>query len=168
MSKEIGEYKCKIIETRRFPTFEDFRGSFTPLKLSSKPDHVREWDQINVSVNKKKGTFRGMHYQSVNPQQKYIKVVTGSIIDFLYHLETKQVMSFVLNNKQELFVPKDYAHGFLTLEDDTTVVYLTEGEYDPQNEHSIPFNTVPQINQSVLSRFDQEDIIITEKDLLGK
>ena len=94
--------------------------------------------------------------------------MTGSIIDFLYHLETKQVMSFVLNNKQELFVPKDYAHGFLTLEDDTTVVYLTEGEYDPQNEHSIPFNTVPQINQSVLSRFDQEDIIITEKDLLGK
>ena len=168
MSEEIGEYKCKIIETRRFPTFEDFRGSFTPLKLSSKPDHVREWDQINVSVNKKKGTFRGMHYQSVNPQQKYIKVVTGSIIDYLYHLETKHVLSFELNNEREIFVPKDYAHGFLTLEDDTTVVYLTEGKYDPQNEHSIPFNTISEINQSVLSRFAQEDIIITEKDLLGK
>ncbi len=50
MSEEIAEYKCKIIETRRFPTFEDFRGSFTPLKLSSKPDYVREWDQSELPV----------------------------------------------------------------------------------------------------------------------
>jgi len=155
-------------ETKRFPTFEDFRGSFTPLKVSSKPDQVKEWDQINISVNTKKGTFRGMHYQSANLQQKYIKVVTGSIIDYLYHLETKQVLSFELDNEKEIFVPKDYAHGFLTLEDNTTVVYLAEGKYDPQNEHSIPFKDIQRIRESVLTHFAQENIIITEKDLLGK
>jgi dTDP-4-dehydrorhamnose 3,5-epimerase len=168
MSEEIVECKCKNNKRTLFPTFEDFRGSFTPLKLSSKPEHVKEWDQINVSVNKKRGTFRGMHYQSVNPQQKYIKVVTGSIIDYLYHLETKHVLSFQLNNEREIFVPKDYAHGFLTLEDDTTVVYLTEGKYDPQNEHSIPFTNLLHIKDNVLRYFKQEEIIITEKDLLGK
>ena len=156
------------IETRRFPTFNDFRGSFTPLKLSSKPDSVEQWDQVNVSINNKKGTFRGMHYQSVNPQQKYIKVVSGSIIDFLYHLETKQVLLFELNQETEVFVPKDYAHGFITLEDNTIVTYLTEGKYDPQNEHSIPFTDIPEVKEKVLSYFRQEDIIITEKDLLGK
>lgn len=154
--------------TSNIPTFVDFRGSFTPIKLDYKPDSVTKWDQINVSINSKKGTFRGMHYQSVNPQQKYIKVVQGSVIDYLYHLETKELLTFELNTQKEVFVPKEYAHGFLTLEDNTIVTYLTEGIYDPKNEHSIPYIAVPEIKQSVLSYFNQEEIIITDKDLLGK
>jgi dTDP-4-dehydrorhamnose 3,5-epimerase-like enzyme len=153
---------------QNYPTFDDFRGSFTPIKLEIKPDSVKNWDQVNISINSKKGTFRGMHYQSRNPQQKYIKVVSGSIIDYLYNLETKEVMSFELNKSKEIFVSKEYAHGFLTLEDNTTVAYLTEGQYDPEFEHSIPYKDIPIIKESVLSHFSENEIIINGKDSFGK
>jgi dTDP-4-dehydrorhamnose 3,5-epimerase-like enzyme len=153
---------------RNYPTFEDSRGSFTPIKLDVKPEGVEKWDQVNVSINSKKGTFRGMHYQSRNPQQKYIKIVCGSIIDYLYHLKTKKVLSYVLDKEKEIFVSKDYAHGFLTLEDNTIVTYLTEGKYDPEFEHSIPYKDIPIIKENVLSHFSEKDIIINEKDSSGK
>ena len=154
---------------KRFPTFEDFRGSFTPLNLSIKPEDVKNWDQVNVSINDKKGTFRGMHYQSRYPQNKYIKVIRGSIIDYLYDLKTKQVLSYRLDkDNSELFVPNNYAHGFLTLQDNTIVTYLTEGQYDPQYEHSIPYTEIEQIKQNVLMHFEEDEIVITDKDKLGK
>jgi dTDP-4-dehydrorhamnose 3,5-epimerase-like enzyme len=153
---------------RNHPTFEDFRGSFTPIKLNVKPDGVEKWDQVNLSINSKKGTFRGMHYQSKIPQQKYIKVVSGSIIDYLYHLKTKQVMFFELDKNKEIFVSKEYAHGFLTLEDNTIVTYLAEGKYDPEFEHSISYKDIPIIRESILSHFSEKDIIINEKDSSGK
>jgi dTDP-4-dehydrorhamnose 3,5-epimerase len=157
-----------IPSIENYPTFEDFRGSFTPLVLSRKPDESIVWDQVNVSVNKKKGTFRGMHYQQNIPQQKYIKVVQGKIIDYLYDLNTKEVRQYELNNQQAIFVPKNYAHGFLTLEDDTIVSYLTEGKYDPSGEKSISFISIYQISNHVYSFFNKNEIIITDKDFFGK
>lgn len=157
-----------MLNLKKSPTFEDFRGSFSPLKLKNKPDSVACWDQVNVSVNNKKGTFRGMHYQSRIPQQKYIKVVKGSIVDYLYDLNTKECYWFTLKNQDAIFVPKNFAHGFLTLEDNTIVTYLVEGEYDPTSEHSIPYMTIPEISKSVHEKFSLDQIIITDKDAQGK
>jgi dTDP-4-dehydrorhamnose 3,5-epimerase len=152
----------------KYPTFEDVRGSFTPLMLNKKPDESIIWDQVNISINHKKGTFRGMHYQKSIPQQKYIKVVQGKIIDYIYDLDTKEVFSFELGNQDAIFISKQYAHGFLTLEDNTIVSYLTEGKYDPKSEKSISFISIYKISEDVYSRFKKEEIIITDKDFFGK
>ena len=72
-----------------------------------------------------------MHYQTNPPQTKYLKVVQGSIIDILYDLETKEVKSFHLNTEEAILIKPKYAHGFLTLEDNTIVTYLVKGEYNP-------------------------------------
>lgn len=157
-----------IPQIEHYPTFEDFRGSFTPLMLSRKPDEAIIWDQVNVSINTKKGTFRGMHYQQSIPQQKYVKVVQGKIIDYIYDLNTKDVHFYEVTNQNAIFVPKNYAHGFLTLEDNTIVTYLTEGKYDPSGEKSIPFSTIDDISKDVYSRFNKEEIVITDKDFSGK
>jgi dTDP-4-dehydrorhamnose 3,5-epimerase len=157
-----------IPQIEKYPTFEDFRGSFTPLVLSRKPDESIIWDQVNVSVNTKKGTFRGMHYQQSIPQQKYVKVVQGRIIDYLYDLNTNHVHFYELTNQNAIFVSKNYAHGFLTLEDNTVVTYLTEGKYDPSGEKSIPFVSIYEIYKHVYSLFDEKEIIITDKDFFGK
>ena len=63
-----------IIKNHR--TFLDNRGSYTPID-------VKEWDQCSISINTHPFTFRGLHYQTNPPQTKYIKVIQGSIIDFL-------------------------------------------------------------------------------------
>ena len=112
------------------PTFSDHRGSFSAIDC-------KEWEQTNVSLNTNKYTFRGMHYQTNPPQTKYLKVVQGSIVDILYNLKTKEVRTFQLNNQQAILVDSKYAHGFLTLEDNTTTVNLciTDKKCDIDNNN---------------------------------
>ena len=111
-------------------TFVDERGSLTCVD-------TKKWEQVNISVNNKKFTFRGMHYQEYPKQEKQIIVTKGSIIDFIYDLKTKTLEAYALGEGECVHVNKDAAHGFLTLEDDTTVTYLVKGKYNPSRERSI-------------------------------
>ena len=145
-------------------TFNDNRGSYTPISTT---ELDIEWDQCSISINDKKGTFRGLHYQTNPPQTKYIKVVKGSIIDFLYNLDTKELQYFTLGSNEAILVPNNMAHGFLTLEDMTIVTYMVEGDYNPQSEHSIVWHTIDGVKQIIESNIDDE-LIISTKDNLGK
>ena len=145
-------------------TFNDNRGSYTPISTTQLDI---EWDQCSISINDKKGTFRGLHYQTNPPQTKYIKVVKGSIIDFLYNLDTKELKYFTLGSNEAILVPNNMAHGFLTLEDMTIVTYMVEGDYNPQSEHSIVWHTIDGVKQIIESNIDDE-LIISTKDNLGK
>ena len=87
--------------------------------------------QCNISFNKKKGTLRGMHYQ-VDPhaEAKLIRCTRGAIFDVIADLrrESPTYMSHLAvvltaENHKMLYVPKGFAHGFQTLEDDTEVFY---------------------------------------------
>lgn len=152
------------IETIEHKTFNDLRGSYTPI---STYQLGQEWDQCSISVNDKKGTFRGLHYQTNPPQTKYIKVVKGSIIDFLYNLDTKELKYFTLDSNQAILVPDNMAHGFLTLEDDTIVTYMVKGEYNPDSEHSIVWHTIDEVKEVILDNTDGY-LIISDKDNEGK
>tara|TARA_R110002153_G_scaffold271089_1_gene438083 strand:- start:480 stop:926 length:447 start_codon:yes stop_codon:yes gene_type:complete len=145
----------------KHPTFKDNRGSFTPFDC-------KEWEQANVSINPSKYTFRGMHYQTTPPQTKYLKVVQGSIIDFLYDLETKEVKSFHLNTEEAILIEPKYSHGFLTLEENTIITYLVKGEYNPLSEHSIVWKDIGGIRDIILKNCTESEIIASKKDKDGK
>tara|TARA_B110000902_G_scaffold242195_1_gene293300 strand:+ start:140 stop:586 length:447 start_codon:yes stop_codon:yes gene_type:complete len=145
----------------KHPTFKDNRGSFTPFDC-------KEWEQANVSINPSKYTFRGMHYQTNPPQTKYLKVVQGSIIDFLYDLETKEVKSFHLNTEEAILIEPKYSHGFLTLEENTIITYLVKGEYNPLSEHSIVWKDIGGIRDIILKNCTESEIIASKKDKDGK
>ena len=149
----------------RHLTFEDERGSFTPVDCNLLD---RKWDQFNISINDKKYTFRGLHYQNNPRQTKCIKVVRGKIIDILVNLDTNEVNSFRLDNSEFLFIPNNCAHGFLTLEDNTIVTYLVDGEYNPDSEHSIVWNTIDKVESIINTYTRGQKLIISEKDALGK
>ena len=152
------------IETIEHKTYEDNRGSYTPISTNQLGI---EWEQCSISVNDKKGTFRGLHYQTNPPQTKYIKVIKGSIIDFLYNLDTNELQYFTLDSNQAILVPDNMAHGFLTLEDDTIVTYMVRGEYNPQSEHSIVWHTIDEVKKVIESNIEGE-LIISDKDNEGK
>lgn len=152
------------IETQEHKTFNDNRGSYTPI---STYQLGIEWEQCSISINDKRGTFRGLHYQTNPPQTKYIKVVKGSIIDFLYNLDTKELLYFTLDSNQAILVPDNMAHGFLTLEDDTIVTYMVKGEYNPDSEHSIVWHTIDELKEIILDNTDGY-LIISDKDNEGK
>lgn len=141
--------------------FPDNRGAFIPYDL-------KDWDQMNVSINDKKYTFRGLHYQTDPPQTKLVKVIQGKVLDIIYDLNTKEVKSYVLDKNNDLFIAPNYAHGFLTLEDNTIFTYLVKGTYNPSSEHSIVWDTIPEVKEAVENIVKDNEIIISDKDKIGK
>ena len=146
-------------------TFKDNRGSYTPISTS---ELNMEWDQCSISINDKEFTFRGLHYQTNPPQTKYVKVIQGKIVDFAVDLKTKSVEYGVIDNSNAVLIQNDKAHGFLTLEPNTIVVYLVKGEYNPESEHSIVWTENPEVNSIVKYFVGENPITISEKDEIGK
>ena len=146
-------------------TFKDDRGSYTPISTT---ELGLKWTQCSISINDKKYTFRGLHYQVDPPQTKYIKVVQGSIVDFAVDIQTGETDYIVLRDTDSVLIPNDKAHGFLTLEPNTIVAYLVEGEYNPESEHSIVWITNPVVKDVVNNFRGNHSLVISEKDALGK
>jgi dTDP-4-dehydrorhamnose 3,5-epimerase len=171
--QEIRLYGLKSIKSKNInmlyliehKTFPDNRGSYTPISLETMN---KKWNQCCISINNNKFTFRGMHYQTDPAQTKYIKVIQGSIIDFALDLETGQLDSIHVDNNHAVLVPNNMAHGFLTLEPNTIISYLVEGEWNPDSEHSIVWNSIPELRSSIESIIGQDELIISEKDRVGK
>ena len=94
-----------------------------------------------------KGVLRGMHFQNPAPQGKLVRVVRGAVFDAIVDLRRSsptfgQWTGVLLSaeNKLMFWVPEGFAHGFLTLEDDTDFLYKCTSAYLPQNEHSLAWD----------------------------
>ena len=158
--------------------FEDSRGIFAPLPLKFGEGKLsvlrKNWIQSNISVNPKKFTFRGLHFQVGEfAQSKLVKVITGEIIDFIVDIRPNspnylKVREFVVKPNIELFVPKGFAHGFITTEDNTVVQYLVDNDYSPVNEGSIFWVDFEIIKQTVERVIGDNELIISTKDLVTK
>lgn len=104
--------------------------------------------QANVSYNKKKKTLRGMHYQVAPYEEtKLARCTRGAIYDVIIDLRResptyKQWIGVELTSKnyKMLYVPKNFAHGFQTLVDDTEVTYQVSQFYAPGCEQGIRYN----------------------------
>ncbi len=151
--------------------FNDHRGIFVPLSLTS---HLT-WTQSNISVNPNKFTFRGLHFQSTPfEQSKLIKVIDGNIIDFIIDLDEKRktylkVQFFNLGAGDELYVPKGFAHGFLTLQKNTIVQYLVDNTYSPNHEGIINWKHFPEVENEIRKLIlNENELTISEKDLRNK
>ena len=106
--------------------------------------------QDNYSFNVKKNTLRGLHLQN-NPysQSKLVRCVKGCVLDIVVDLRKKsntykKWFSIELSeeNKKQLFIPKGFAHGFITLTDDVGFEYKVDNFYNKDSEINILFNDV--------------------------
>ncbi len=95
--------------------------------------------QCNISYNKVKGTLRGMHYQIAPAAEvKVVRCTNGTIYDVIVDLRPdsptyKRSLSVLLSadNRRMLYIPQHFAHGFLTLADNTEVLYQMSEFYTP-------------------------------------
>ena len=158
----------------RKQVFPDSRGVFAPLSLKV---GGLDWIQSNVSFNPKKYTLRGLHFQVGEfAQTKLIKVINGEILDFIVDIREgsenyMMLYMYHMESGDELLVPKGFAHGFITLRDNTIVQYLVDNDYSPESEGSIVWTNFKQIKvkiENLVGNFDEKDITISDKDLVTK
>lgn len=127
---------------------EDERGFFARAFCRSELDEVdlnSKVAQANISFNKLAGTLRGMHYQkSPYQESKFVRCIRGTIYDVAIDLRPHSVtkgqsfgIKLTSENRRALFVPEDFAHGFITLEDNTEVLYMASQDYVPGAELGI-------------------------------
>jgi dTDP-4-dehydrorhamnose 3,5-epimerase len=127
---------------------EDSRGYFAELyneKLLAEAGEPVGFVQDNFSLSRKKGTVRGLHYQTPPRQQaKLVRVSRGRILDVALDLRSSSPSygkhisrELSAESGEQLFIPAGFAHGFCTLENDTEVVYKVSDFYDPQTEHGV-------------------------------
>jgi dTDP-4-dehydrorhamnose 3,5-epimerase len=112
-----------------------------------------KWVQMNHSYNKKKGTLRGMHFQlNQFAEVKLVRCIRGSIYDVIIDLRENSPtllkwFGYELSseNKTMLYIPKGFAHGFQTLEDDSEVLYCHSEFYKPGSESGLRYDD-PSLN----------------------
>lgn len=151
--------------------FADERGYFLESYNKKTLENILNVDfvQDNESASQK-GVLRGLHFQ--NPpytQAKLVRVIKGSVLDVVVDLRTdsktygkhyKHVLSG--EHKEQLYIPKGFAHGFLVLEDDTIFSYKCSDYYNKESEATIAWDDATlHINWQI------EEPIISEKDTFG-
>jgi dTDP-4-dehydrorhamnose 3,5-epimerase len=123
--------------------------------------------QFNNSLSKQKGTLRGLHFQQKpHEEDKLVRCIQGSIFDVLIDLRPdsptyRQSFGYNLTaeNRTMMYVPKGFAHGFLTLEDKSELFYLVSEFYTPEAEKGIRWN-----DPSFTINWPIQPVVISEKD----
>jgi len=162
---------CYIIEPK---VFRDQRGEFFETYNKSTFQEFagieKEFVQDNQSISKK-GVLRGLHFQEgEHAQAKLVRVVQGSILDVCVDLRYNSKtfgshIAVVLDSKEnkQIYVPKGFAHGFLTLSEEAIVNYKCDNLYNKSSENGIIYNDV---DLNIDWTFNGTTPILSEKDLM--
>ena len=118
-----------------------------------------------------KGVLRGLHFQNPGPQGKLVRVTSGAVFDVAVDLRASsptfgQWVGVELSaaNKRMFWVPEGFAHGFLTLEDDTDFLYKCTAPYAPASEFTLAWNDPAVGIDWPLAGLDP---LVSEKDARG-
>jgi len=158
----------------------DHRGFFSETYSHQKLKEAGidiDFVQDNQSLSVEKGVIRGLHYQiAPMAQDKLIRVVRGAILDVAVDIRRgsptfgKHVSAVIsAENWRQILVPIGFAHGFVTLDANTEVIYKVSNYYSPQHERGIRWND-PKLgidwgigaSAAVLSKRDAEHPLFAE------
>lgn len=107
-----------------------------------------DWPQCNTSFNHARGTLRGLHYQAEpKGEPKLVRCTRGTIFDVAVDLRAGSATCYQwfgvelsADNRHALFIPSGFAHGFLTLEDKSEVLYQMGETYDASLARGVRWN----------------------------
>ena len=123
--------------------------------------------QVNNSLSAQKGTLRGMHYQlPPKAETKLVRCIKGALYDFILDLRKGSPTfgktfgcELTAENRRMMYVPKGFAHGFITLEDDTEALYLVSEFYAPEQERGLRWDD-PHFD----IRLPIKPVVVSDKD----
>lgn len=123
--------------------------------------------QVNNSLSAHKGTLRGMHYQlAPKAETKLVRCIRGALYDLILDLRPNSATfgksfgaELTADNRRMMYVPKGFAHGFITLADNTEAFYFVDEFYAPDYERGVRYND-PRFNLA----WPIEPVVISDKD----
>ena len=163
---------CYILEPARFG---DARGYYSPVYIEPELAELGFQGVKQISRSKSsKGILRGMHFQKGDyAQAKIVEVTQGSVVDVVVDMRPESPsyrqwtsVSLTPDNNRQLYIPRGFAHGFLSLEDDTIFQYFVDNAYAPDQEDGIAWND-SEINidwQKIFDEYDIKEPMLSEKD----
>ena len=162
--------KPVIIETQRF---EDFRGWLSVLVDSKVNFHVV---QINQGFSKKAFTLRWLHFLEVElAQAKLVSCLHGSIFNVAVDIRPGDTFGYAygeilsFENQKQMLIPRGFAHGYLTLEDDTLMQWCVDNDFCSEAARAVRYDsdfiwqTEPwPVREYILSEKDKNAIKLSE------
>jgi dTDP-4-dehydrorhamnose 3,5-epimerase len=156
-----------VVELEKRGDERGFFARFFCTKEFEQQGLEKNFVQVNNSLSAHKGTLRGMHYQlSPKGEDKLVRCIKGSIYDVILDVRENSPTfgksfgcELSAENRLMMYVPKGFAHGFVTLQDDTEALYLVSEFYAPELERGIRWND-PHFN----IQWPLKPTIISDKD----
>ena len=150
--KSYGDRRGYFMETYKRPDFE---------AAGITCDFVQDNQSSSV-----KGVLRGMHFQIEHPQSKLVRVVRGSVFDVCIDLRPGsptwgkwEGVVLSAENRRQFFIPRGFAHGFITLTDEVEVQYKADNYYAPECDGNVRWDD-PEIGVE----WPAEPTILSDKD----
>lgn len=137
-----------IITPKRFGDHRGFFSETYNTRTLAAAGIDADFVQDNQSLSAEKGTLRGLHFQRPPmAQDKLVRVTRGAVLDVAVDIRAGSptfgrhvAVTLSAENWAQLWVPKGFAHGFITLEADTEVLYKVTDYYSPEHDAGIAWN----------------------------
>jgi dTDP-4-dehydrorhamnose 3,5-epimerase len=148
--------------------FDDERGFFFESY------HRKKYDQLGIAdefvqdnhARSQQGTLRGLHYQLRRPQAKLCRVTAGEVLDVAVDIRRSSpqfgkwtAVRLTAENKRQIYVPADFAHGYLVLSPMAEFLYKCSDYYDPADQRTIAWN-----DPKLAIEWNVASPILSEKD----
>lgn len=170
---EVIETELKGLFVLKPRVFEDERGYFFESynqNLFKQAGLNLDFVQDNQSLSQK-GVLRGLHFQNPpHAQGKLVRVITGAVLDVVVDIRKNSAtygkwygLELTEKNKWMMYVPPGFAHGFLTLENNTIFSYKCTNFYNKAAEDCLLWN-----DKDIDIKWNYNDPLLSAKDLEGK
>jgi dTDP-4-dehydrorhamnose 3,5-epimerase len=165
---KLTETKLEGVYIIEPQVFGDTRGWFMETYSKKKtPQIACDFVQDNQSFSAQKGTLRGIHFQTPPmAQAKLLRCTRGAIMDYAVDIRPDSktygqwvAVELTAENKKQLFIPRGFGHAFITLTDDSEILYKADNYYSPEHDRSILWSD-PELNID----WGTENPIVSEKD----
>lgn len=150
---------------------EDNRGGFTKIFEQRMFTEAGIRFHVNETFTScsLKNVIRGLHFQTHNPQAKLVSIILGKVWDVIVDLRKNSptykqwfATEISASNYRAIFIPRGFAHGFVSLEDKSVMLYQCDGPYDKESDTGIIFNA-PEIG--ITWPISLNDAIHSDRDL---
>jgi dTDP-4-dehydrorhamnose 3,5-epimerase len=154
----------KIFKDNRGYFFESFNQNMFNKLIGQKVNFIQDNESFSS-----KGVLRGLHFQTgVFAQSKLIRVIKGRVLDIAVDIRKNSPtfgehvsIELTEDNKKQLFIPRDFAHGFVVLESNTIFSYKCDNYYNKSSESGVLYND-PSLK--IDWKLPKSELLLSEKD----